>query len=327
MSTIFLLLLTVAHAAIFGSDDRREPYEVPGLEKISSSTAMMQSEAFVLPDDQTKTYTLDFLLSTDQYGTNIMCADQKFSDQHAGYVNCTGFLVSEDTIVTAGHCMIYSHNPLPKTIYENERPPFCENFKWVFGYEKTATASERINGISPDNIYSCEKVIYAELFGYPLDDKGEILLPVNPNVGLDFAIIKLDRKVVGRTPVQLATEAPSVSDPVFTLGYPMALPLKYSGNAKVLANNYANYFVTDLDIIGGNSGSPVFNSKNEVIGIAVRSFPSEDFVYDEVQKCMRVSTCEKLGEGACTITDGHPLGTHVNRITPVINKLKELGIL
>lgn len=317
----------LSQATIFGSDDRREPEDIKSVAEIKKSVAMMQSVNFFSKNETTNTYTLDFPLASDSFSQIGLCKDEKFANQKAGYINCTGFLVAEDILVTAGHCMIYSHSPLPKIVMENETPPMCSTFDWMFGYEHQKTKAENTTAVPADSVYHCEKVIYAELFGYPLDNQGEILLPVDPVLGQDFAIIKLDRKVVGRKPIQFASQPVSLMEPLFTLGHPMGLPMKYTGGAKALNVSYANYIVADLDVIGGNSGGPVFNSNNEVTSLVVRSFPGEDFNYDEKQECSRPAVCPVLGQGSCKDENGHPVGSHLNRIEPVVTKLKELGFI
>jgi hypothetical protein len=323
---IVVSISSLTHATIFGTDDRQEPENVSGAVELAQSIAMMQSDIFVKYNSADNNYDLDFPLATYELGAN-MCSDEKFSDQHVGYINCTGFLVAEDVIVTAGHCMIYSHNPLPKVVVEDQTTAMCDSFLWMFDYQKTANKNEQLTDISADSVYRCEKVIYAELFGYSLDQQGELLLPIDPQLGQDFAIIKLDRKVKGRKPLSLSNTPLGLMEYVSLMGYPMAMPIKYTGNAQVINTTYSNYLLTDLDVIGGNSGGPVFNSQQEVIGVAVRSFPGEDYVYDEQLQCSRNYTCKEIGKGDCTDPLNHPIGAHVNRIQPVIAKLKELGII
>lgn len=322
-----LLIHCWAQAAIFGTDDRKEPYQVAGADELASSIALMQGGVFFTKNEALNTYDLDFPLASASGSEVGLCKDQKFADQHAGYLNCTGFLVGEDILVTAGHCMIYSHNPLPKVVIENEKTPMCEGFWWLFDHKRSQNQKEQITAVPDDRVYRCDKVLYAELFGYLLDNQGELLLPVDPELGQDFAIIQLDRKVTGRKPLKLSDAPVALMERLSTIGYPMGLPIKHTGNGKVINASLNNYIVSDLDVIGGNSGGPLFNSSKDVVGLVVRSFPGEDFVWDTKLQCHRPYTCPVLGQGDCKTNDGHPLGSHSNRIGPVIVKLKELGIL
>jgi V8-like Glu-specific endopeptidase len=104
----------------------------------------------------------------------------------------------------------------------------------------------------------------------------------NPT-GADWAIVKLDRNVEGRQPLSIRREG-QIQDnqAVYVIGHPRGLPQKYAGNASVRNNQATTHFVANLDVFGGNSGSPVFNdSTHEVEGILVRG--DLDFV--------RVKTC------------------------------------
>ncbi len=77
---------------------------------------------------------------------------------------------------------------------------------------------------------------------------------------------------------------------VHVIGYPCGLPVKITPNGKVFNNSISNYFVTNLDTYGGNSGSPVFNSKTHVVeGILVRG--NDDFKTITVDKCRRSFYC------------------------------------
>ena len=61
------------------------------------------------------------------------------------------------------------------------------------------------------------------------------------------------------------------------IGHPVGLPAKVAGGAIVRDNTPNPFFVANLDTYGGNSGSPVFNSRtHRVEGILVRG--ERDFV-------------------------------------------------
>jgi hypothetical protein len=90
--------------------------------------------------------------------------------------------------------------------------------------------------------------------------------------------VRLDRPVVGRTPVRLRGSGKVKSDErVFVIGHPCGLPQKLARGARVRNNTHAAYFVANLDTYGGNSGSPVFNGGSyQLEGILVRG--QKDFV-------------------------------------------------
>lgn len=92
----------------------------------------------------------------------------------------------------------------------------------------------------------------------------------------DLAILKIDAsKLKLNVPYKIDSRPAEVAEKVFTLGYPMALngmgkDVKYTegviSSITGLNKNFAHYQTT-TPIQGGNSGGPLFDSKNNVIGI------------------------------------------------------------
>lgn len=279
----------------------------------------MMADTFVIPQTPKDTFNLDFVLASDPNNVGL-CKEAKFSKQPAGYVNCTGFLIAEDLLVTAGHCTTFNMQ-----ILENQNRPLCSTFKWVFDYKTPgAISNAQLTDIPSDNVYSCKQVIHGEHLAFMFDHHGNFVPPPNGQHGTDFAIIQLDRKVVGRKPLKLATTEVKSGDRLMVVGYPLALPLKYATGVAV-DTHFTDFINTNLDIVGGNSGSPVFNSKNEVVGIAVRSFPYEDLKYDASRNCSTWNSCPVMNKGACVPEEpGQIIGTHVDRIKHVQNILEHL---
>jgi len=93
----------------------------------------------------------------------------------------------------------------------------------------------------------------------------------------DVALLQLDSVPPGARPAKLGdSDKVEVADEVFVVGAPYGLPQTLtvghiSGRAAPkgsLANiQSGEFFQTDAAINGGNSGSPMFNRKGEVIGI------------------------------------------------------------
>jgi V8-like Glu-specific endopeptidase len=83
-------------------------------------------------------------------------------------------------------------------------------------------------------------------------------------------LIKLDRNVTGREIAVLSQRNIFYEQPVYVMGHPCGLPLKYAPGATIKETN-PNYFRADLDVYGSNSGSPVFCAEtHELIGIVSR---------------------------------------------------------
>jgi len=187
-------------------------------------------------------------LRVKNYGTVFnLCRDEPFYNQpiSAGRL-CTGFLVKEDVIATAGHCAAEKD---------------VTGLRIVFGF-KMLGLSTPVTWIPHENIYKGVKIIHRVF-----DPKGK---------GPDWELIKLDRKVDGHPLVKLSEKPIVLDQPVYILGHPCGLPLKYSSGAQVRGINGA-CFAADLNVYSGNSGSPVFDcNTHEVIGIVVRG-DTQDF--------------------------------------------------
>jgi hypothetical protein len=152
--------------------------------------------------------------------------------------DCTGFLVADDVIATAGHC-----------INNNS----CRNMSFVFGFRLDGPGDIR-DEIPPDDLYTCDQIISRS----------------NTN-NLDYAVVKLDRPVVGHQPLEIRRSGQvSMGTPLIIAGHPLGLPLKIPNNATVRSNRANNTFGANADVYEGNSGSPVVNASTlEVEGILV----------------------------------------------------------
>jgi V8-like Glu-specific endopeptidase len=203
-----------------------------------------------------------------------LSAGQRFAEQPASAF-CTGFLVGDDLVATAGHCV--RDNPSDKSDHANagcsenkSQGVYCKNIKIVFGYKKDLGGQIPQN-VGEGDVYSCVKVVAHSLKSGP-----------------DYTIIKLDRKVQNRKPLAIDRKGSGikVGAGIFVMGHPSGLPLKIANNAQILKVNEnmqvndggdkvdylnKNYsFLTNLDTFHGNSGSPVMNAKTLMVeGILV----------------------------------------------------------
>lgn len=169
-----------------------------------------------------------------------ICASERFANQPTA-ANCSGFLVGEKYLVTAGHCI--------------ESQADCDSFKWVFDY-KLDNDSQRSVSVEKSSVYSCKKIIE------------RVLERSDSN---DYAIIELDRAPADRASLKFRTSGrPAVGDSMVVIGHPTGLPTKIADGAKIRSLK-GTYFIANLDTYGGNSGSAVFNTTSGVIeGILVR---------------------------------------------------------
>jgi hypothetical protein len=275
--------------AIYLFDDRKDYYHFMVLEKhrkLANSVALI-SDA----NDISKTkdgYRLKTSKLTGQIGEDTcsqLCTpdhvgDQnpvKFYDQPVGG-NCTGFLVKENVLVTAGHCIL------------NEQHLKKRAFIFGFKMQKNGKAQKIFQ---QDQVYYGEKIISREF-----DEKK----------GKDYAVIKLKRSVAlpDVKPLQLSTDI-NIDENVGLIGHPDGLPIKiaYGVNTSITKIVNENNFLATVDAFSGNSGSPVFNKDGLVVGILVGG--QADWVFDHKSKCCKLNviqyrTNEPLGESVSSST-------------------------
>lgn len=266
-------------AIVFGLDDRVEIYNQRTLhQQVSPAVAALVSPVFLIEDPLG--FLMDFPKISDDNEV-ALCKGEKFYGQPTASVSCTGFLVASDLLLTAGHCMTHYN-----TTVRNGMTSHCSDFKWVFDY-KYENAVKPLDALLPsENVVNCKEVVYAN-FQYKIADKND---PSQMIHGEDIALIRLDRHL-DRPTIKLHSEVKK-HERVVTVGHPTGLPQKATLNGKILDNTtHPYYFTTDLDIFGGNSGSPILNTKNEAIGVVVRAFPSLDYIYSERDQCAKPNKC------------------------------------
>ena len=257
---------------VYGDDNRLDVYAVKdsALVELSRSTAAMIDSAQLKGggwnSGSGKVVTGKTLL---QRG---MCASERFSNQVSA-ANCSGFLISDRILVTAGHCV--------------ETNEDCTKYKWVFDYKMENEGTKKIT-IDNSNIFSCKKVIDQVL---------------DPQSDMDFAVIELDRPVTNRRPLSFRKSGKiTPGTPLVVMGHPSGLPLKIADGAAVRSVNDV-FLVANLDTYGGNSGSAVFNAvTHEVEGILVRG--ENDYISNGSCKVTnRVSSDAGRGEDVTLITN------------------------
>lgn len=250
LGTAFLAgsLASADEEVIYGDDDRKDVYDQSNSQmmvELARSTAALVKSGSLTPDSSAPGFQK---LPTKSFGTAYnLCASEPFKDQ-PNPAFCSGFLVAENILVTAGHCV--------------ESQSDCSATSFVFGFSYE-TENQNVTRIPNENVYRCKRLIAQTLNG--ADDS-------------DYAVIELDRVVTDRTPVKYRSEGKiETSDHLTVIGHPAGLPTKISGGAGVRSNQQSAYFVANLDTYGGNSGSAVFNTDTgEVEGILVRG--ENDFV-------------------------------------------------
>jgi len=249
-------------SAIYGTDNRLDWFEAPGLTTAywaRAALALMHPRSLLLDGDS---YLVRGPSYEDMAG---LCPGHPFAQQPTAAF-CSGFLVSEDLIVTAGHCVRSQSE--------------CENTKFVFDFA-TVISGQREHRVGIESVYSCGQI-------------------VRRDVGLvDYAVIRLDRPVVNRVPLNLRRQGSvSEGEQVMLIGHPMGLPSKISDGGFIISQDQR--IMASVDAFAANSGSPVLNSiTGRVEGILVSG--EKDF--ETNGNCRVEALCDSncRGEGVTPI--------------------------
>ena len=277
--------------SIYGRDDRTELFDAsPETRRLADSVvSLWRSE-----DIQYKPAAGTFTFNTKKLADDpTLCFNERFREQPMG-AYCSGSLVGDDLVLTAGHCV--------------RDQVMCDGARIVFGFAIKTSGGSAPAEIGAKDVYSCKEVLVT------LSDT----VPPRPDpfakyLGPDYALIRLDRKVAGRKPLEInRSRRPKKGDKLLVLGHPLGLPLKIAAGAAVRDPSPADYFVADLDTFSGNSGSPVFSAATGLVeGVLVRG----DADYD-----VAPGAASNLG-GLCYTMAAFPQdggrGEDVARISPL----------
>ncbi len=311
--------LYAAEPVIYGKDGRIEVYEAsPMIQKLARSTALQIPHSSIIPLPNGKfdlsqnslkmnleknvKSKADAIATTEAQGAPeesksrkilpietylinnkavkkeiLVCEEEKFQEQPTPG-NCSGFLVAPDLLMTAGHCM----NDVSD----------CTNFAWVFDFKIDKVTQTAGQDFDINNIYSCKSI------------RASALIRI---LNLDYALVQLDRPVIGREPLEFRKEGKiKTGTEIFVIGGPSGLPTKVAGGANVRGNDLLNRFSANLDTYGGNSGSAVFDAKTGLVeGILVEG--EDDYLIDETRGCIQSNQC----------ADGGCMGENITRIMAV----------
>ena len=302
-----LSLMPQSHGAIFGKDSRHNVAAGSKWDFLARSTAISVIKSnFTDNGDGTRA------IGVGEFSD--LCSYEKFKKEPLIPMSCTGFLVGPDLLATAGHCL-YAINTAGYEI-KNETEFTCPIFDWVFDFQKDENGKVNTSRVKNENIYHCKKIIYATQ------------RPVAPFT--DYALIQLDRVVSDRTPLKMNLSTPAAPETLHMIGHPFGQPTKRAYGAKVLLDNpLRTSFITNLDAFEGNSGSPVFNSANEVVGILVSGTPSWNTFKDTRNSCERLNRCNDRAQN-CLVPDKdtsvfpefQTVGSEVQRIKPIFDLIQ-----
>lgn len=274
---ICLVFPTFLLASIHGDDDRYEAYEIfdnleftmYNADKLTQldevmvvesmrATAAMMYHTKIVEDRGFYTVVGSPLSNYVFYSTaKPLCSGVRYLDQVAS-ASCSGVLISPKHILTAGHCVVSKSD--------------CDNYKWIFDYKYHDGSDEIL--LSENEIYKCSSIVDRKF---------------DTSRNIDYAVVELDREVVGRTPLKTRTKGNEKyfvktvdsktgeeilkqkisrvkrGDPLFLVGFPYGTPMKVTTNGKIIDKGLANAIRSNLDNFMGNSGGPVINATTGIV--------------------------------------------------------------
>jgi len=267
---------------IYGEDNRKDWYEV------LDSNLKEAARATVGIFDSRSIRTVDGSELIETRNLRL-CPTEKFYTQKIAAF-CSGFLVGPDLVLTAGHCV--------------ETETQCKDLKFIFDFA-LPTKTHNSSRTSRDKIYSCANLVARDF----------------TNKNQDWALIRLDRSVLDRRPLDVERRVSATKgSPLTIIGHPSGLPSKISRGGNV-HSVYDEYFVADLDSFGGNSGSAVLNANTlKVEGLLVRGRTD----YKNVRGCLQANFCEEGIGTKCKFPSGPIEGEHVSKISALLDLIPPL---
>lgn len=193
------------------------------------------------------------------------CSDEKFIDLPM-LSDCSGFLVADNIVMTAGHC-----------VDENYK---CKEKVWVFDYLNQTSSYKNQQEIvfKKEQIYNCKEVLTKVIKG----EKG---------AKTDYALILLDRKVTDRKPYSIKRmKWPKVSNDLVMIGHPLGLPKIITDQFYIIKGEGEINSLINADSFSGNSGSPIIEKTSKsVVGMLISG--EIDLRYDYFSGCNRPYKC------------------------------------
>lgn len=234
---LFLIASFGARANIYGKDNR-VPFHAISDQKIK---ALASSSIAIVPKERLVSKYSSFILK----GTSLQnllnfCAEVPFAQEEL-IANCSGALIAPDLVLTAAHCL--------------EASDAFEKYVAVFNYKQNSPGQKTFE-VSEEDVFEFSKFEFYQFDQYR---------------GVDLALVRLSRKSTV-TPLEVDFKVPAVGTPLFTLGYPLGVPLKLADDSEIQSVDLLDQsFRHQLDTFSVNSGSPIFNAKTlKIIGVHAR---------------------------------------------------------
>ncbi|MGB0453680.1 MAG: trypsin-like serine peptidase [Bacteriovoracaceae bacterium] len=173
------------------------------------------------------------------------------------YGYCTSFKTASNLITTASHCVSSGDN---KKEIKKDAKDFCEENYFIFGFNSRniEVLEDGKAKVSLARVQECDEVLF-----------------INEASNEDFAIIQASN-LGGIPDLKFSATIPEIGDRIYKVGHSYGTIQRFSeGKVSVPATDNSRktegrpLLATNLDTLAGDSGSPVLNSDNEVVGIHI----------------------------------------------------------
>ncbi len=276
-TNILLIVLTLSFglnstAAIYGDDDRRLVFS----NSTSYTKQLSLSIAAKLRSKPKAIGNNKYVISTKPLNEHVnnLCPGEKFEKAETSS-NCTAFLVGEDLMVTAGHCINTQEE--------------CDNSTWLFSSEIAADLSHPI--VDKADFVTCKKLINRVKNSFSKND---------------WAIFKVSKSTKLRPILKFRTAGKINNNAKLSvIGHPSGLPLIITDENKITNNDSEFLFKINSDTFGGNSGSPVFNEETGLVE-GILTDGDSDYRLNKSRGCMEAYKCTAKtckGENVVRITN------------------------
>jgi hypothetical protein len=267
-SMAFFIALT-AGAIVFPPDDRIDRYEIkdPFIADYARSTAAIAfaSQLKKVTTASGPAFEVDFAVNgVGREQSEANCPLPAFLGQPSMISYCSSTLIGDDLLLTAGHCFDRGPTMTPESL--------CKRTVAIFDYAYRSAKDDPIR-FPEANVFQCTKIE-----------------AMNTDREFDYAIIRLDRKVPGRTILKvrqgwdLGHFLPGT--PFVASGYPKGFPNKTTEGTLVGYGGPARDTpVLHISTVGGNSGGSVVDPKTKLISGIVVSSDCADYVFTANDAC------------------------------------------
>lgn len=294
-----LLIVATSQVSAVGSlDDLKKVCDFPATTKESkliNATAFLAPAGLVQYNVSSNTYSVTTVAFTKfpPPDNGPICPSSLFYGEDSVIAGRTGFLIAPNIIMTAPHVSGSSFNP--------------QQFVVIFRH------SQQTAGGAGCTNFTWSSIPRADVY-FP-NSSTAVVNTLDASGRYDYAAFTLDRSVINRAPVKIRRSGtPRLGDVLISAGYPERTSERvdsaviYDGigsttGLPVFVTYPGNYLLANLNSFAGDSGSPVYNSSDDVVEAAVAYGLGATFTQDLGATCSHAISTGYTSDTNGTITD------------------------